>query len=173
MSPRFTSETDDIQRPESLENSLELDLPALAQTVFDQVRDLYPNSYMVEVNGTSKYPTSTISSMTSWRFVFNDCTDGPISIFAFATTFNKKIKIEQHDSIYVGSGTLANFPSMKPSRALKLLHSVGYNEKFKFLTLRIPNVSSPGNNPLFIFGPFASGRFASVDTATEEVREIS
>lgn len=171
-SPHVTSEADDLQRSESVENSSEIDLPAIAQTVSDQVHNIYPNAYMVEVNGTSTYLTSTIASMTSWRFVFNDCTDKPISIFAFATTFNKKIKIEQHDSIYVGSGSLTNFPSMKPGRALKLLRSAGYNEKFKFLALRIPNVSSPVDDPLFIFGPFISGGFASVDTVTEEVREI-
>ncbi len=143
----------------------------LVDSVTAQVVALYPNAYLLEIDGVS--PTGLVGSVfgvTSWRFDFNavNADDREIVIQATVDLPSTTASIHVMDGVWSGSAVLTDPVQMSAVHAGVLLRQAGYTQPFRFVTYRQPNQSSFDPHPLYIFDQGEHG-FIGVDTVTGEV----
>ena len=146
----------------------------LVDSVTAQVVALYPNAYLLEIDGVSPTgPVSSVFGVTSWRFDFNAVIgdDHRIVVQATVDLPSTTASIHVMDGVWSGSAVLTDPVQMSAVHAGVLLRQAGYTEPFRFVTYRQPIQSGFDPHPLYIFDQ-GEHDFVGVDTITGEVAPL-
>ncbi len=147
---------------------------ALIDSVTRQVHAQYPNAELKDAVGTSPSgPTTSVTDVTRWDFLFNDVIGGTDHIIVKASlllpSWTALVFVQHNAGVY--AKTLAGPVAMSPFQATLRRRLAGYQEPFTKMVYAQPYplmAPHPFPNPVFIFYSGADPT-TTVDTVTRVV----